>query len=170
MNKTLVGLAFILFSSICHALTCPTNFSIVNEGESIESVRLKCGKPDEEKKSEVDKPVPQEWTYFITETVATSSSYQTTGTLKTTITFNKEDKAINISVNGIGVGESTICGNPIRLNDTRDSVKQACGKPSFINKETNESGEKNVDTIITFIYKNPPGTFTFKNGKLVSGQ
>lgn len=110
---------------------------------------------------------PQEWTYFMTETVATSTSYSTTGTLKTTFTFDKDDNAINISVNGIGVGETTICGSSVRLGYTRDQVKGICGQPSFINKQTNESGKEEMDTIVEYNYNsNPPVTLVFKNGIL----
>lgn len=171
MNKILLGAFIFSITTSCYALTCPTNFSIINVGDSIESVKALCGKPDSEKKTEQEKPVPQEWTYFVTETVATNTSYSTTGTLKTTFTFDKEDKAINISVNGIGVGATTICGAPINLGATREQVKKACGEPSFINKQQSDASKEGMDTIIDYIYNsNPPATLTFTNGVLTGSK
>ena len=152
-----------------YALTCPTNFSIINIGDSLESVKQACGKPDAEKTKEEPKPTPQEWTYYTSQTISPGTSYQTSGTLKTTITFDKDDKAINISVNGIGVGQSTICGTPIQLSSTRQEVKAACGDPSFINKQGGDSagGQSDNITITECTYNsNPPVTLIFTSGKL----
>lgn len=171
MNKYIISFAALMpfiFSSTLFAFTCPTNFSIINVGDSIESVTQKCGKPVSEKKEEKEKPQPQEWTYFQTETVATNTTYSSTGTLKVSVTFDKDDKAINISVNGIGVGASSICGNPIQLGDSREKVKSTCGKPSFVNKQTgDENKSEDKDTIIEYTYKgSSQNVLVFTNGKL----
>ena len=91
---------------------------------------------------------------------------QAQGTLKTSFTFDANGKAVNISVNGIGVGATTICGNNLQLGDTRDTVKAACGTPTLINKQT-ASPEKPSIKVVEFTYKStPPVTLIFENGKL----
>jgi len=170
LNKKIIAITLLFFCPyVSYAMFCPTNFNLVSLGDSIDSVKEKCGKPDSEKTKEMPKPEPQEWTYFTTQTVSTGTSYQATGTLKTTVTFDKDDKAINISVNGIGVGESTICGTPIQLNNSRDQVKAACGEPSFINKQGVDAtgGTDKKDVVTEYTYNaNPPFTFIFTNSVL----
>jgi hypothetical protein len=158
--------SLVLFTPILSfAFTCPTNFNIINVGDSIESVKAICGKPDSETSKEVPKDTPQEWTYYTSANVASPGSYSTSGTLKSSISFDKDGKVINLSVNGIGVGESTMCGSPIRLGDTRDQVKSACGAPSIVNKQETDDGKPEKDTMTECMYKsNPPATLLFKNG------
>lgn len=168
----------ILFFSLLHflpitayAFFCPTNFNQIDYGNSIEEVIQQCGKPDNEKGSleSNDKIIPQEWNYFIYQTVATTNLSPVQGTLKTSITFDENDKAINISVNGIGVGSTTICNQPIQLGDSKETVKAACGEPSFINRQQNA----NVPPIVVsrFFYNtNPPATLIFENGRLKEKQ
>lgn len=155
-----------------YALLCPGNFNHIAIGDTLAEVQAKCGQPTQKTSKLLPPPTPQEWTYFIPQTVSNGMSTAQQGTLKATITFDAAGKAINISVNGIGVGGSTICGNPINLGDSLDSVKASCGKPSFINQqssETNNSGQKK-DEETTLIYgTTSPVSFTFKNGILTTG-
>jgi hypothetical protein len=111
-------------SFMSHAMTCPGNFNIINPGDSVTSVIAQCGKPDKQIDSSRDNPnVPQEWNYFIPQTVAMyNPMQQAQGSLKATVTFDDTGKAINISVNGIGVGASTVCGAPVQLG--------CCDQPS----------------------------------------
>jgi hypothetical protein len=95
------------------------------------------------------------------------------GTLKTSITFDKDGKAISIMVNGIGVGSSTICGNSIQLGDTTDSVKTACGTPSFVNKQEASAtpGSPGSTKVTEFTYEgNTTVKLIFQNGKLTDKQ
>lgn len=155
----------------CYALFCPSNFTQIQIGDTIQQVEQQCGKPDKQEIKEGDSNAPQEWSYYIPQTVSTNTTMQEQGTLKTSITFDASGKAINISVNGIGVGSTTICGNTtVQLGDTRDQVKAACGAPSFINtqeqKSTSTSTETNKIVIDTY-NTNPPAILIFKNGKLL---
>jgi hypothetical protein len=110
------------------AMLCPNNFNEINVGQTIEQVKQQCGAPDAEKTSDSKSDLPQEWNYY----VQVSPTDQ--ATLKTTIAFNK-GKVTNMSVNGIGVSTTAICGgNNISVGDTEDSIKTACGKPAFINQ------------------------------------
>src|SRR3990167_9584669 len=149
-------LILLLFTTKSFAIFCPTNFTQINYGDTIDQVIQQCGQPDSQKEStQTNDNAPQEWNYYISQTVSMNALQpSTTGTLKTTVTFDNNGKAINISVNGIGVGSSAICGQQIQLGDTRDNVKAACGKPAFINKEVNPdlSTASSSAKITTFIY------------------
>ena len=73
-----------------------------------------------------------------------------------------------MTVNGIGVGASTVCGNTtLQLGATRDEVKAACGQPAFINKQQVDPTANPPTKIIEFMYNsNPPQTLVFENGIL----
>ncbi len=159
-----------------YALFCPTNFSIIQEGDSIDKVTSLCGKPDSQETKEVKTEGPQEWSYFIPQTVGTITSNPATGTMKTQIAFDANSKVVNINVNGIGVGSTTICnGANVSLGDTQESVKRACGDPVFVNKQQETSNTTNqlpATKVTTFTYSNttPQVKLTFENGKLVKSQ
>jgi hypothetical protein len=125
------------------AMLCPNNFNEINYGDSIDAVKQQCGAADSEKTSETKENLPQEWNYY----VQVSPTDQ--ATLKTTVAFN-QGKVTNMSVNGIGVSTTAICGgNNIAVGDSQDSVKAACGKPAFINQGNVNAGmpTKIVDLI-----------------------
>jgi hypothetical protein len=162
--------------SLSFALFCPRNFIQINAGDSIEKVTQLCGKPDSQKESTTsNESEPQEWSYYVPQPVFMDGSTQNAqGSLKTQMTFDKDGKAINISVNGIGVGSTTICGGKtVQIGDSRDTVKAACGQPSFINKQAADPAAPPVAGIktTTFIYNtNPPVKLVFKDGKLVGNE
>jgi len=170
-----VSLSFILLTlpSIALAFFCPTNFNQIDFGMTTDQVTQSCGKPDSLKESvKQNENVPQEWDYYIPQTVDMGGTSQTAqGTLKTSVTFDDKGKAINISVNGIGVGATSICGGTnVQLGADKDTIKNACGNPSFINKQTpatNPSLPKDTK-VIEFSYTSatPPVTLVFENGML----
>lgn len=168
INCFIIASAATVCSCAALAMTCPTNFSIIHAGDSMDSVIAACGKPDSQK--ETDKPndnVPQEWSYFIPQSVATFNPGQTmSGTLKATVSFDASGKVINITVNGIGVGASTICGEPIQLGSTRDDIKAACGDPAINNKQQPPAGQETIKTVEFDYNTNPPQQLIFVNGKL----
>jgi hypothetical protein len=161
----------VLSPATCLAFFCPTNFSQINTGDSIETVIATCGKPDSQTTKEEPPPSAQEWVYLVPQAVPMNTNQNGQGTLKTTVDFDQTGKAINITVNGIGVGATTICNNnTIQLGSTPDQVKTACGQPSFINQQ-GAAGATTVQPkkITTLIYNtNPPQTLTFEDGKLTS--
>jgi len=131
-----------------------------------------CGKPDMQKDSvKKNENIPQEWLYFISQSVYLGGSQQTAqGTLKTTVTFDDKGKAINISTNGLGVGQTSICsGGSIQLGDTRDTVKNACGNPVDV-KKLNAPGSAAPQDIkvmeFTYTSVTPNVTLVFENGVL----
>ena len=164
--------AMIGFPSISFAFFCPTNFSQIDYGMTVDQVTQICGKPTSQK--EYTKPnenVPQEWSYYIPQTVNMGGTSQNAqGTLKTSVTFDDKGKAINISVNGIGVGATSICGSNMKLGDDRDSIKSACGAPAFVNKQSvdPETAKKTETKIVELNYSSvtPPVLLIFENGKL----
>lgn len=162
----------LLFPVVGHAFFCPTNFNQIDFGMTPDQVVQACGAPEKQAESvKENENIPQEWSYFIPQTVSLRGSTENAeGTLKTTITFDDKGRAINISVNGIGVGASTICGPSIQLGDSREAVKTACGSPSFVNKQTPapDSPAAQSVKIIEFNYLSatPPATLIFEDGKL----
>ncbi len=153
------------------AFFCPTNFSQINIGDSIDTVTATCGKPDSQTTKEEPPPSAQEWVYLIPQTVPMNTNQNGQGTLKTTVDFDQTGKAINITVNGIGVGATTICNNNnVQLGGTTDQVKTACGQPSFINQQgATDATTAQSKKMTTFIYNtNPPQTLIFEDGKLTS--
>lgn len=171
ISKSLFSFTLLVTPTLSFAFFCPSNFNQIDYGNSPEQVVQQCGKPDKESFREVKPEGPQEWSYYVPQAVATQNSGTTQGTLKTQVTFDENGKAINISVNGIGVGSSTICGNTIQLGDTRDSIKAVCGNPSFISKaEPSTNGGVDplqITKITEFTYNsNPPVTLVFENGIL----
>lgn len=159
----IVAFTLSFFPCAAFAFFCPNNFSQIDMGNTIDQVTAACGKPTKEETKDQEPTVPQEWSYYVPQTVASDSMQQQSGTLKTTVTFDKDGKAINISVNGIGVGSSTICGGTIQLGNTLDQIKSACGKPSFVNKQQPEPGagaEQKKSKITTFTYGDKTLTFT----------
>lgn len=173
LSKMIVLAVTFISPSISFAFFCPTNFNQIDYGNTMDQVSAQCGKPDVQDTKEVQQEGPQEWSYFIPQTVSSSSLQPMQGTLRTQVTFDASGNAINISVNGIGVGNSTICGSTIQLGDSRDQIKAACGTPSFVNKQdANAVGSKaTIDKITTFIYNStPPVKLIFKNGALTERQ
>lgn len=157
------------------ALFCPTNFNQIEIGNSIDKVKELCGKPDKEDTKKVEENVPQEWNYFVAQSVdmGMGTNQPAQGTLKTSFMFDKDGKLINISVNGIGVGATNICGTNVQLGDKQDSVKNACGDPTFVNKQTSTATGTPTKTqeIIEFIYNTtPPIKLIFIDGKLTERQ
>lgn len=170
------GLLFFFIYSLTttsFAAFCPTNFNVLRTGDTVENVIALCGKPDKQETKERKPPTPQEWTYFVPQTVSANTTDAMQGTLKTQITFDNNGNAINISVNGIGVGATSICNNVnIALGASRETIKAACGDPTFINKDANpatlpDSGQKPIK-VTTFTYNtNPPTQLVFEDGQLM---
>lgn len=172
----IIPLVTMLFPAGAFAFFCPNNFKQIDLNYTTDQVIEQCGKPDKQTTTTVAPEGPQEWSYYIPQTVSTTGLTPTQGTLKTQVTFDNQGKAINISVNGIGVGATTICGNKqIQLGDTRDAIKKVCGEPSFINNQNANpkalGAPGALNQVTEFIYNtNPPVTLHFVNGRLESKQ
>lgn len=171
-NYALAVISLILTPAISYGFMCPTNFNQIEVSNTIDQVKAQCGKPDKEESKEVTAEGPQEWSYFVPQSISTPAMQPMQGTLKTSIAFDKDGKVINISVNGIGVGSTQLCGSTVSLGNSRDSVKASCGDPSYIAKEQPKSATPPETTkVTTFTYNtNPPSKLIFENGKLKEKQ
>lgn len=164
MKKILPWL--LLYTSTSYGMFCPTNLNQIDIGDTIEKVTQQCGKPSSEKKVKQSVSVPQEWTYYLEENPIVPGT-AVIGTLKTTFAF-EEDQIVNVSVNGIGVGATAICGPNIQLGDSMEKVKSACGKPVIVNESKAAADAKPVE-LIEWKYDGPPTyILTFEDGKLKS--
>jgi hypothetical protein len=138
------------------AMLCPNNFNEISIGQTIEQVKTQCGTPDAEKTSDSKSDLPQEWNYY----VQVSPTDQ--ATLKTTIAFN-QGKVTNMSVNGIGVSSTAICGgNNISVGDSESTIKTACGKPAFINQGNVNAAA--ATKMVDLTYGSPGVILEFENG------
>ena len=159
-----------LASNTIYAFFCPNNFNQITLGDSLAQVTEQCGKPDLQETKPVEPNVPQEWIYFVPQTVAMGGGLQAAqGTLKTSFSFDQDGKTLNITVNGIGVGGTSICNNvSLQLGASKDDVKAACGKPAYINKQQVEttSGTKQASQVIFTYNSNPPVQLIFQDGVL----
>lgn len=176
MNRhTLILFAF-LFSSSSYAFVCPTNFSQVDFGDTLQQITDRCGKPDREESKEVEiDSGPQEWNYYIQQrpSVGVNSYLGAQGRIKVQFIFDTSGSLIDISMNGVSVGSTPICGNMLTLGATRDQVKSTCGEASFINKQsTDGSSNPNAKKKITTYFYNtsPPVKLIFENGVLKEKQ
>lgn len=175
--KNIIILPFTLFllffSSTIFAFFCPTNFQQINLGDTMVKVLELCGKPETQISKPKEEPVPQEWIYYLPQTVSNSMNNTVQGTLKTTVSFDAAGNAINLSVNGIGVGGTDICGTNIQLGSNIKEVEKACGKPLMINKASPPDIPEGLlaptkNEITEFIYRtNPPISLIFENAVLV---
>jgi hypothetical protein len=170
--KIICTLVTIVSSTNSFALLCPGNFNEINVGDKLAQVKSACGAPTSETTSESEANTPQEWNYYV---AVNSAFYQnvsqgTQATLKTTVAFNN-GKVTNMSVNGVGVSSTAVCGNNIQVGDTENAVKAACGKPAFINRGTGSQqgtqGGNATPIQVTELTYNVGGVITvlvFENG------
>jgi hypothetical protein len=170
MLKKIALLAIVCHPVLSFAFFCPTNFSQIDFGQTPDQITQICGKPNNQKEyTKENENVPQEWSYFVPQTLTLkNNNQQMPGTYKMTVAFNAQGKAINISVNGIGVGSTPICSRPIQIGDSRETIKAACGDPGLANRQTNTLAAPEDIKVVEYTYTNvsPAITLVFENGVL----
>lgn len=167
-KKALFVLACGLSSANTYAFFCPSNFNQIDIGYSQQQIDELCGKPTfvTETEKQPEDNLPQEWTYFVKE--AQMLGTQTPGSIKATIAFDQKGEAINISVNGLSVNTTNLCGKTILIGTKRDILKKACGTPAYINKAQNSSNTQPPTKQMEYRYDGtPPVVLIFENGVLV---
>jgi hypothetical protein len=172
--KRLLSLLLLSIPQLSFAFLCPSNFNQIDYGMTVADVTKTCGAPASTKQSVREQDnMPQEWTYYVPQTVSFNTLQQSTGTMKTSFAVDANGHAVNISVNGLGVGATTICGSNVQLGDSRDAIKSACGNPSFINKQNGpgssvvgQGSDQNIQVTDLLYNGNPPVTLEFENGIL----
>ncbi len=170
MKKIITVLALLGLSTSASAIFCPTNFNQINLGDTTETVKKQCGNPAVEKKIEGEDNGPQEWNFYVrpqmkryTETRTNSGSE---ASVKMSIALN-QGKVVNITVNGMSLATTTICGPSVSVGATSASVKSACGNPVFINKSSNQDSAEKPKEIVEYQYNStPPATLVFVGGLL----
>jgi hypothetical protein len=162
-----ITLAFSLlfFSSPTFALFCPKNFNQINIGDPLDTIKAICP-PDEMKTYDATQMVPQEWDYFAKLAQAIQVYPPLQGTVKMTISF-VENKVVNLAVNGIGVSATSVCQKPIKLADSMEEIKAACGSPASITIATPPGGLNPPAKVTELIYNTSPReSLVFINGVL----
>ena len=65
------------------AFFCPSNFNQIDFGMSVDQVTTQCGKPNAQKESKRENEnIPQEWSFYVPQTVALSNNSTGQGSLK----------------------------------------------------------------------------------------
>lgn len=166
MRNVYLSMLMLAYSATSFAMFCPTNLNLINLGDTSQQVEAQCGKPNSIKTHDQEPNVPQEWNYYLSVSPGNPG-----GTLKVTFSF-ANNKIINMSANGIGVGATAICnGVNLQLNSsTMQDVKSACGEPAFIS-QPNPALNKNPAPKIkieewAYTATSTPATLVFTNGKL----
>lgn len=168
-------IALMGFSTSAFALFCPNNFNQINIGDTIEQINSQCGKPDFQKSEKVeDDNGPQEWNFYVNPSAnpgykAPTATYGQQASLQMTIAMN-EGKVVNITVNGMSLASTTICGGSVTVGDSKDKVKKACGTPKFVNKSSVGNDAPAVKKTTYKYNSNPPVELIFENGKLTERQ
>jgi hypothetical protein len=125
-----------------------------------------CGAPSSQSSADSTADKPQEWTYYVKAQPSDQS------TLRMTVAFTS-GKVTNMSVNGIGLTNTQICGgNTVQVGDSEKSVKSLCGDPAFIAQSNLPSAAKDTVKVTTLIYNTSaePISLIFNDGKLKSRQ
>ncbi len=153
------------------AFFCPKNFNQIDIGDPLDKVTRLCGNPDSQTEStKSSDDVPQQWSYYIMQQSLIGPTVPNQGSVQVTYSFDPNGKILNIMVNNVSVTATDICGQPIQMGDTRDSVKSACGTAQFINKQTESSDAgqpSNEVKVVQYHYNStPPMTLIFEGGVL----
>lgn len=177
----------ILFSPISLAMFCPSNFSSIDIGNTLEQVIQTCGEPTSKATNQKSNIASAEWVYY----VKTADNSQ--GTSKMTIVF-QDNKVVNITqtdngslspecatANQMGinvlnvacqstqvtrnVASSSFCNSLIKIGDTSEMIQSACGKPVFVQNQQQDT--QNATEVTELNYAGPPAvTLIFENGIL----
>lgn len=163
MKQRLAVLLLLGFSNSSFAMFCPVGFNQIYIGDTIEQVQKQCGKPDSQNTKKEEPMVPQEWSFFVSQPPVVSSQPQAAQKMIVTLI---NGKVVNMTVSGFSVSNSNLCGALVSVGDTAENVKTACGNPGFINKSSENSGQKPTE-ITEFKYNSTPAaTLIFENGRL----
>jgi hypothetical protein len=162
--------SLIIYSNSSFAFFCPTNFNLIEMGNTKQQIDSICGKPKQvrEKEKIPEVATPQEWSYFVQKHIVLETSHP--GSTKVTMAFDEKGKLMNMTVNGINRSATNFCGGSILyIGDSRDTVKKACGNPVYVNKPPSATQNQPKPIKVTeYQYDTtPPVTLIFENDVLV---
>ncbi len=187
--KYLVALLLSFTATSAFAIFCPSNFSVINYGDSLSSVMQACGAPASQTSYVKPDVVSQLWTFY----VPLGSGSRATGAMKVVI---NEGSVVNITIPTLqhvcdnlnmpgnppgtkyneancptieipkSVTSTTRCGGLISLGDASSRVQAVCGNPVVSNVQPDASHP--TTRVIEYYYNNaaPPNTLIFENGVL----
>jgi len=189
--KGCITLALLVCTTNACALFCPTSFSNINYGDSIEQVQQVCGKPDAQKQFARTASAAQEWEYFV------KLHNLDQAMTKMTVLF-KNNKVININVADDSIAHSQVCesvqagkhvgviqtfctrpyatknvastdvcGATIQIDNSTQQVEFACGKPALTKDIQTQSSQNPAIEVTEYEYSGPPRvSLIFENGRL----
>ena len=179
MLNRLCGLSLLLLSTSVFAefCPCPSNFNLIQIGDSLTRVNQICCKPSAPPKTyKAEIPVPEKWTYNITPPANPGGAMQ--ASVELLVTFDATRTVTNITVNAQSL-TTTNCGktsavsfdvsqpNAIKIGDTQETVKATCGPPLFRQKGEAQGDTQSAPTMTEQEYAGPPPvTLIFENGVL----
>jgi hypothetical protein len=185
--KSYILFILLFFTSQAFAIFCPTNFSSINFGDSIDEVKRVCGDPNSFNQYTTTTTSNQIWTYYIKAPGISQRMTKMVILFRDNLIVNIQiidDTAANIQLcesvqtgnrvftnsvcktplNSQNVASTNICGALIQVGNTRDIVTRTCGAPAL----KKDVGQANPPVNVTeFIYNGPPPvTLIFENGQL----
>jgi len=188
--KYLSGTVFLLLSGHLYAMFCPTNFSQINTGDTIEHVIQVCGNPESQNSHKKTTSLSEEWIYY----VKTQSNVNTTSKMKVIFSNNKvvnisvesnnpvqpdvwqsgkNQPVVNINFNNqrpVNVSSTNACGPTISIGQDVQQVKYICGTPAFV-KQNQSPDAQSTSKVTELRYGGPnPATLIFENGILKDRQ
>lgn len=189
MHRLILAFASFLLTTNVYALFCPTNFSSVDYGASVDQVVSQCGKPKELKQYKSYGNLAQQWTYFVkpngyqnqtvkmnvllsNNTVANitveDQNQSTTSQCQGTTNSGLFQAQCTAQSNTQSLASTLLCGFPLKLGDTSQVVQSSCGKPAIIQQvQANDPSNANTLQIAELTYDGPPRVlFRFQDGKL----
>lgn len=185
--KLILGIALLSFTTPIFAIFCPSNFSQIEMGDTIQQVIQTCGNPASQNTYVKSVYRSQEWVYYVK-----TSPFSTNTARLNVVLLN--DQVVNITLTDNSkicqpvlptenpeaqpnvvcipsttqetksVGSTSACGPVISVGSSADQVQAACGQAAFVNH-----GQQ-ADAQITYtelLYNGPPPTsLIFENGVL----
>ncbi len=185
---SLASSLLLIYSTHAFAIFCPTNFSNINFGDTIEQIQQVCGNPNSVNQYKKNLATNQVWEYYI------KAPGFDQNMAKMSVLF-RDDQVMNIHIrydpyaraqiclitqnkdvrilpafctnpaDNQNVASTDICGTSIQVGNNTQSVELACGQPAVTK---NVPGTENQSIYVTeFHYNGPPRvTLIFENGKL----
>jgi hypothetical protein len=189
--KGRIALALLVCTTSAYAIFCPTGFTTINYGDTIDKVREVCGKPDTEHEFARTASTAQEWEYYV-------KLHNLDRAMAKMTVLLKDNKVVNINIvddsfahsqvcmsvqtgNRLGVVQSfcnkpgepknvsrtEVCGNTIQIDNSAQQVEFACGKPALTKDIQTESSQNPALVVTEYEYAGPPRVkLIFEDGKL----
>lgn len=180
--RFLFSTLLLLVSTHAFAIFCPTNFSQIYEGNTVDQVIQLCGTPSSQKTYKQTKTLSAEWNYYV------NTGYNQP-TAKMTVIL-KDNQVINISVQSNNpvvyqtntgknpatinvynnssetrsVSSTSACGPIISIGSTAEQVQAACGNPIIANQNVDNASATEI-TELVYGGANS-ATLVFENGVL----